>query len=330
MRLALWADDTAPTAEAGTALREATLGLPQLGVMQADRSDANTAAYSPDGRRIVTGGTDGVARRVGRRDAARGRAPRRGARRAARGPLRARTATGIALGFEDGTVVVTDAVARRAADVLSEPAGASRAWRSRPTAAVAAGARRRDGAGAHRRRQRGRASRWPATRAPCSGSTSTRTGAASSAPARTGASGSGTRRRRQRAGLLHGARPANDVALQPRRSPHRRRRATTAGSGSGTRATASEPPIRRWRTRSCRRPRSAADGRRFAAGGRDGVTRVWSVDGGPPRRRAAWPALARVRRRLRAGERSCRERGRRRHRPDLGCGTDAVLDGAEP
>ena len=49
------------TAEAGAALREATLAFRQLGVMQADSLDANTAAYSPDGRRIVTGGTDGRA-----------------------------------------------------------------------------------------------------------------------------------------------------------------------------------------------------------------------------------------------------------------------------
>ena len=38
------------------------------------------------------------------------------------------------------------------------------------------------------------------------------------------------------------------------------------------------------------RLRSAPTASRFAAGGRDGVTRVWSVAGGPPRRRAARPA----------------------------------------
>ncbi len=59
VRLALWAHDTSPTAEAGAALREATSAFRQLGAMRADSLDANTAAYSPDGRQVVTGGTDG-------------------------------------------------------------------------------------------------------------------------------------------------------------------------------------------------------------------------------------------------------------------------------
>ena len=80
----------------------------QLGVMQADSLDANTAAYSPDGRRIVTGGTDGrvlvwdaaTQREVARLDAGHGAV--HAARYAPGGDA-------IVLGFEDGTLGVTDA-----------------------------------------------------------------------------------------------------------------------------------------------------------------------------------------------------------------------------
>ncbi|MGH2967778.1 MAG: hypothetical protein ACRDK0_01760, partial [Solirubrobacteraceae bacterium] len=61
VRLALAALDTAQTDQAATALREATLAFRQLAVLEADSLDANTAAYSPDGNRVVTGGTDGRA-----------------------------------------------------------------------------------------------------------------------------------------------------------------------------------------------------------------------------------------------------------------------------
>ncbi len=59
-RLSLTALDTATTAEAGTALRESTAAtLRHRGVLDASTGTAWTAAFSPDGRRVVTGGDDG-------------------------------------------------------------------------------------------------------------------------------------------------------------------------------------------------------------------------------------------------------------------------------
>ena len=156
LRLALWAHDTAPTDQAATALREATLAFRQLGVLRADSLDANAAAYSPDGTRVVTGGTDGraIVWDVATRRELRGWTAGHGAVLAARySPAGDR----IALGFEDGTVLVTDgslAAPRRAARGRGR---GSRTWRSRGDGArIAAALGRRDGAGGRRGRQRRR------------------------------------------------------------------------------------------------------------------------------------------------------------------------------
>jgi WD40 repeat protein/DNA-binding SARP family transcriptional activator/energy-coupling factor transporter ATP-binding protein EcfA2 len=105
LKLADWAVDTSPTAPAVAALREATLSFRQLADFPADPLTAETAAYSPDGTHIVTGGDAGIAsvwdvrthRRTGRL------APGYGSLYAARySPKGDR----IALGFKDGTLVV--------------------------------------------------------------------------------------------------------------------------------------------------------------------------------------------------------------------------------
>jgi WD40 repeat protein/DNA-binding SARP family transcriptional activator len=106
--VAMLALDMAPTREAAAALREATSAFRQRAVVRADTTDAWTATVSPDGNRMVTGGTDGVVllwdvetgTRVGRWSAghtvvsASSYAPGGGT---------------IALGFGNGTVVITDA-----------------------------------------------------------------------------------------------------------------------------------------------------------------------------------------------------------------------------
>ena len=107
LRVALWAVDTSRTNQAATALREATLAFRQLGVVRADSLDAHTAAYTPDGRHLVTGGTDGVARvwEIKTRREVASLSAGHGA------VLAARYAPGggrIVLGFADGTVAVTD------------------------------------------------------------------------------------------------------------------------------------------------------------------------------------------------------------------------------
>ena len=86
VRLALTALDTSPTEEAGVALRQTTQAFYPYTALDADSVHANTAAYSPDGERVVTGGDDGVATIW---DVATHRARRAVARRARRGARRA-------------------------------------------------------------------------------------------------------------------------------------------------------------------------------------------------------------------------------------------------
>jgi WD40 repeat protein/DNA-binding SARP family transcriptional activator/energy-coupling factor transporter ATP-binding protein EcfA2 len=105
--LALWALDTAPTKEAGVALRQAVPAFHPYTTPRARSLDAATAAYSPDGTRVVTGGKGGTATVW---DAAAGREQARLAAR--RGPVQAArwapAGDRIVLGFGDGTVVLTD------------------------------------------------------------------------------------------------------------------------------------------------------------------------------------------------------------------------------
>ncbi len=281
VRLALWAHDTSPTAEAGAALRDATLAFRQLGAMRADSLDANTAAYSPDGRQLVTGGTDG---RVIVWDAATQREVvgldgGHGAVQAARYVPRGDR---IVVGFEDGTVAITD-----------RSLGASRVLFDNKGQAVQSIAVSGDGRRVAAASADGTvlvlatdgsepALRLSGHRGPVLGVDISRDGNRVASAGKDGSfrlwnvseGGGGT--------TLHsGTKPAADVAFSP--------------DGNRLLGVGEDGRIRLWNGRDGsemkqfdgqgRQLRAAAfsvDGRRFATGGADGVTRVWSDAGGPP------------------------------------------------
>jgi WD40 repeat protein/DNA-binding SARP family transcriptional activator len=107
VRLALWALDIARTDQAAAALREATPQFRELASMPADSVNAWAAAYNRDGTRLVTGGDDGRAvvwDVAAEREANEWQADH-GALLSAR---YAPAGDAIALGFDDGTMAVTD------------------------------------------------------------------------------------------------------------------------------------------------------------------------------------------------------------------------------
>jgi WD40 repeat protein/DNA-binding SARP family transcriptional activator len=281
VRLALWAHDTSPTAEADEALRNATLAFRQIGVMRADSLDANTAAYRPDGRRVVTGGTDGrvlvwdaaTQREVARLDG--GHGPVRAARYAPGGDR-------IVIGFDDGTVAETDG----SLGALRELA--PRNGQAVQSIAVTGDGRHVAAASADgtvlvlATDASGRTLRLAGHKGPVLGVDVSADGTRVASAGEDGTfrlwdgsgGGGGT--------ILHrGTRPAEDIAFSP----------------DGTRlvGVGADGRVRLWDGRDGRelkqfdgqgrQLRAAAfstDGRRFATGGSDGVTRVWSEAGGAP------------------------------------------------
>jgi WD40 repeat protein/DNA-binding SARP family transcriptional activator len=280
VRLALWADDTAPTEQAASALREATLAFHQLSVLQADSLDANAADYSPDGEHIVTGGTDGVAllwdvatgHRMARLDARHGAV------------LAARYEPGgdaIALGFEDGTVAITDdslsaprevlhVEGQRVEDVAFSGDGS---W---VAAALGDGTVRVLSTDHTARTLRLSGHDGPVLGVDLNTDGSRVVSAGDDGSVRLWNRADGATGRV----LLNGGTPVTDVAFTP--------------DGSRIVSVGDDGRIRLWNTRTGAQVRSvsgqgrltavafSADGSRFAAGGRDGSTRVWSVAGGAP------------------------------------------------
>ncbi|WP_028062595.1 nSTAND1 domain-containing NTPase [Solirubrobacter soli] len=107
LRLAMWADDTATTPQSTAALRQAVLGFRQRAVLRADPRTSQTAAFSPNGNWIVTGGDNGNAFVFNA--ATRARAAALPGRAAVLSARFSPDGTRIALGYGDGTVRVTGA-----------------------------------------------------------------------------------------------------------------------------------------------------------------------------------------------------------------------------
>jgi WD40 repeat protein len=281
VRLALWAQDTAPTDEADTALREATLAFHQVAVLDADSLDANAAAYSPDGTRIVTGGADGRAlvwdaptrREVSRLDAGHGAV------------LAARYAPGgeqIALGFEDGTLAVTDQSLATSRELLQATGqGIESVAFSGDGERIAAALD--DGTVRVLAADRAEpALLFTGHEGPVLG---VDVNADGSRVVSGGEDGSVRLWDAMQGGpaqiLRTGGERVRDVAFSPDGS-----RILSVGDDGwirrwNARSGATEKPVR-GEGRQLEAVAFSVDGRRFAAGGWDGVTRVWSVAGGPP------------------------------------------------
>jgi WD40 repeat protein/DNA-binding SARP family transcriptional activator len=281
VRLALWALDTAPTEQAATALREATLAFHQLAVLDADSLDANAAAYSPDGEQVLTGGADGVAllweaasgRRVARLDAG------HGAVFAAR---YAPDGEGIALGFEDGTVALTDASLAAPREVLRVKGQAVHSVEfsgdgERVAAALDDGTVRVLAADGSEPAQRLSGHEGPVLGVDISGDGSLVVSAGEDGSVRLWRVADGGTGQ-----VLHrGEEPETDVAFNPDDD-----RIMGVGRDGWVRFWDARTGAQETRVNGEGRELLAAaysaDGRWFAAGGYDGVTRVWSVAGGPP------------------------------------------------
>ncbi len=278
VRLALMAGETAATPDAAEALREATLAFRGVAVLDADSLDAFSAAYSPDGTRVVTGGTDGKAivwdarthRQLATWNA--GHGPLHSARYSPSGDT-------IALGFHDGTVATTDAS-------LADP---HTRLRVRDTSVLAVrfsgdGARIAAGMGDGTVRVFGAAGGGNSYT--LEGNTKEVNGVDISADG-TRVAGAGEDGSVRVWSLEHpdaptilrdGGQAQNDVAFNP--------------DGDVIASVGADGWVRLWEGGNETRIRGegrqlwavafSADGQKLAAGASDGVTRIWSVVGGPP------------------------------------------------
>jgi WD40 repeat protein/DNA-binding SARP family transcriptional activator len=279
LRLALSAVHASPTTDAAAALRQATLAFRQVGVLQADSVTAETAAFSPDGSRIVTGGDNGIARVW---DAASGRelahlAAGHGTVQTARF---APDGQRLALGFGDGTLVLTDGALGGAREVLRVPRAAVKSVAfshdgARLAVAMSDGTVRVLAAGGSGQAQILRGHTGPVLGVDISsdGNRIASAGQDGSVRIWDAATGEGQ--------VLHSGQPQQtDVRFSP--------------NGGLILAVGSDGSMMLWssRTRAPERretvsPRElddaafSPDGSRYAVSGKDGVIRVYSVAGGP-------------------------------------------------
>jgi WD40 repeat protein/DNA-binding SARP family transcriptional activator len=280
LSLAMGAFDTSPTDQADAALRNATLAFRQRTAFPADSLTARTAAYSPDGARLVTGGDNGVARvwdvttrrTVAKLDA--GHGPVYTARYSPQGQT-------IALGFGDGTLLLTDRSLARPRELLHKGAKVESVAFDRAGDRIAAAL---DDGTVHVLSPDGarpsvtlRGHRGAVLGVDISADGGRVVGAGKDGSVRLWNVEAGGEGR-----VIHSGKTAEaDVSFSPDAAL-----VVGAGNDGWLRVWDASTGAERRRERVASRELSAAafshDGRRYAVAGTDGVIRVWSIVGGPP------------------------------------------------
>jgi WD40 repeat protein/DNA-binding SARP family transcriptional activator len=280
LALAMWAFDTSPTRQADVALRNATLAFRQRTALPADSLTARTAAYSPNGTRVVTGGDNGIARvwdiatrrTVAKMDA--GHGPVSTARYSPRGQT-------IAVGFGDGTLLLTDRSLARPRELLHKGSKVESVAFDRSGDRIAAalddGTVRvlaPDGGGPPVTL---RGHRGAVLGVDISADGGRVVGAGEDRSVRLWSVAAGGEGR-----VIHSGKTGEaDVRFSPDAAV-----VVGAGNDGWLRLWDASTGAEKRRERVASRELSAAafsqDGRRYAVAGTDGVIRVWSIVGGPP------------------------------------------------